>query len=301
MTASSNQNRKLVRANLALFKGGRQETARLLGDYRAAGGGEPERAPMVLWLDAQAQPDRAERIQRLNVLIANVPPDNPYAQMARQVLQDEEQYQQKIAQADSRPGLTFGTVLRALTLVILGGLIVMVAMSVLNPPKTETVSDVGAHGLAPLPATTIPTALPDNSRPLVADAYTARYPQGILQVTAVEDESARVVDSDTNEVLTPIPGARFYALNVAFECRGGICDAPPQAILKLQLDDGSLIEPRTGVQLAGTTPLSPIALGRTTSGWMVFEVPSITPVAALVVSAPDDAAFEPISISLADQ
>src|SRR5262249_8576546 len=111
------------------------------------------------------------------------------------------------------------------------------------------------------------------------------------------------VDSDTNEVLTPIPGARFYALNVAFECRGGICDAPPQAILKLQLDDGSLIAPRTGVQIAGTTPLSPIALGRTTSGWLVFEVPSITPVSALVVSAPDanGEAFEPISINLSSQ
>ena len=75
----------------------------------------------------------------------------------------------------------------------------------------------------------------------------------------------------------------------------------PQAILKLRLDDGSLIEPRTGVQIAGATPLAPIALGRTTSGWLVFEVPSITPVSALVVSAPDDTAFEPINISLASQ
>ena len=74
---TSNQNRKLVKANIALFKGGRGETARLLGDYRAAGGGEPALAPMVLWLDAQAQPDRSERIKRLNVLIANVPPDDP--------------------------------------------------------------------------------------------------------------------------------------------------------------------------------------------------------------------------------
>jgi hypothetical protein len=188
--------------------------------------------------------------------------------------------------------------LRTLALVILGGLIVVVAMSVLNPPKTETSADLLPTALPDVQPTAV--TLPDNSRPLVADAYTARYPQGILQVTAVEDESARVVDSDTNEVLTPIPGARFYALNIAFECRGGICDAPPQAILKLQLDDGSLIEPRTGVQIAGTKPLSPIALGRTTSGWLVFEVPSITPVSALVVSAPDDTAFEPITISLAE-
>ncbi|MBZ0289272.1 MAG: hypothetical protein K8I30_16755 [Anaerolineae bacterium] len=299
MTANANQNRKLVKANLALFKGGRGETARLLGDYRAAGGGEPERAPMVLWLDAQAQPDRAERIRRLNLLIANVPPDDPYAQMARQVLLDEETYQQKIAQADARPGLKFGTVLRALALVIVGGLIVLVAVSVLNPPKPETVADAQPTVLPDTPPTAV--TLPDNSRPLVADAYTARYPQGILQVTAIEDESVRVIDSDTNEVLTPIPGARFYALNVAFECRGGICDAPPQANLKLQLDDGNLIEPRTGVHIAGTTPLAPIALGRTTSGWIVFEVPTITPVSALIVSAPDEKAFEPITIALADQ
>ena len=110
MTSNANQNRKLVKANIALFKGGRGETARLLGDYRAAGGGEPERAPMVLWLDAQAQPERAERIKRLNVLIANVPPDDPYAQMARQVLLDEENYQQKISDAAARPGMKFGAV-----------------------------------------------------------------------------------------------------------------------------------------------------------------------------------------------
>jgi len=295
---TTNQNRKLVKANLALLKGGRGETARLLGDYRAAGGGEPERAPMVLWLDAQAQPDRAERIRRLHTLIASVPPDDPYAQMARQVLQDEENYRERIAQAEAHPALKIGGIGRALAFALLGGLIVLVGMSILNPPKQETLIDVGAQGLAPLPATTIPTALPDYSRPLVADAYTARYPQGILQVTAVEDESERVIDSNTAEVLTPIPGARFYALNIAFECRGGICDAPPQANLTLQLDDGSLIEPRTGVQIAGTTLLSPIALGRTTSGWIVFEVPTITPVSSLVVSALDQEAFEPITISL---
>jgi hypothetical protein len=294
---TANQNRKLVKANLALFKGGRGETARLLGDYRAAGGGEPERAPMVLWLDAQAQPDRAERIKRLNNLIANVPPDDPYAQMARKVLLDEENYQQKITQTAARPRISLsGAVLRALAFAVIGGLIALVATSVLNPANTETVIDVQPTTLPDVQPTTV--TLPDNSHPLVADAYTARYPQGILQVTAIEDESERVVDSSTNEVLTPIPGARFYALNMAFECRGGICDAPPQAVLKLKLDDGSLIEPRTGVQIAGTTPLSPIALGRTTSGWIVFEVPSITPISALVVSAPDDTAFEPISISL---
>jgi hypothetical protein len=293
---TTNQNRKLVKANIALFKGGRGETARLLGDYRAAGGGEPERAPMVLWLDAQAQPERAERIKRMNVLIANVPPDDPYAQMARQVLQDEEAYQQKISDAAARPGMKFGAVGRGLAYVLLGGLIVLVGMSILNPPQAVTVIDVQPTAITDIQPTAV--NLPDNSRALVADAYTARYPQGILQVTAIEDESERVIDSDTGEVLTPIPGARFYALNVVFECRGGICDVPPQANLTLQLDDGSRIQPRTGVQIAGTTSLSPIALGRTTNGWVVFEVPSITPVSALVVSAPDETAFEPINISL---
>lgn len=299
MTTNTNQNRKLVKANLALFKGGRGETARLLGDYRAAGGGEPDRAPMVLWLDAQAQPDRAERIRRLHTLIASVPPDDPYAQMARQYLRDEEAYQERLAQAEARPALKLGGIGRGLAFTLLGGLLVLVGMSILNPPAQPTSTD--------LQPTTIPDAqptaitLPDHSRPLVADAYTARYPQGILQVTAVEDESERVIDSDTGEILTPIPGARFYALHIAFECRGGICDAPPQANLTLQLDDGSLIQPRRGVQIAGTTPLSPIALGRTTNGWLVFEVPSITPVAALVVSALDDKAFEPIIIDAFSQ
>jgi hypothetical protein len=296
MTTNANQNRKLVKANIALFKGGRGETARLLGDYRAAGGGEPARAPMVLWLDAQAQPDRAERIKRLNVLIANVPPDDPYAQMARQVLLDEENYQQKISDAAARPAMKFGAVGRGLAFILLGGLIVLVGMSIFNPPQQETLTDIQPTAITEAQPTAV--TLPDHSRALVADAYTARYPQGILQVTAIEDESERVIDSDTGEILTPIPGARFYALNVVFECRGGICDAPPQANLTLQLDDGSLIQPRVGVQIAGATPLSAIALGRTTNGWIVFEVPSITPISALVISALDETAFEPINISL---
>jgi len=294
---TTNQNRKLVKANLALFKGGRGETARLLGEYRAAGGGEPERAPMVLWLDAQAQPDRAERLRRLHTLIASVPADDPYVQMARQYLQDEEAHQERIADADARPGLKFSGVGRGLALALLGGIIALVAISILNPPGQQAVSEVQPTAITAAQPTAL--NLPDNSRALVADAYTARYPQGILQVTAVEDESARVVDSETGDVLTPIPGARFYALHVVFECRGGICDQPPQAILALQLDDGSLIAPRAGAQIVGTTGLEPIALGRTTRGWIVFETPLVTPVSGLVVSAPDDAAFEPITIELA--
>jgi hypothetical protein len=293
----SNQHRKLVKANLALLKGGRGETARLLGDYRAAGGGEPENAPMVLWLDAQAQTDRDERIRRLNNLIASVPADDPYAQMAREYFQDEDAYQQKIAEVQARPRIRFSSaVWRALAFALLGGVIVLVAMSILNPPAKPT-SDTETQANA-LQSTTLPsTPLPDHSRALVADAYTARYPQGILQVTAIEDESERVVD-ETNALVLPVPGARFYAVNVAFECRGGICDQPPQANLTLQLDDGSRIQPRTDVHISGTTPLSPIALGRTTNGWIVFEVPLVTTVTALIVSAPDEQAFEPITINL---
>ena len=67
----------------------------------------------------------------------------------------------------------------------------------------------------------------------------------------------------------------------------------------IQFGIGSLIQPRTDVHISGTTPLSPIALGRTTNGWIVFEVPLVTPVTSLIVAAPDEQAFEAITIALA--
>jgi len=102
---------------------------------------------MVLWLDAQAQTDRAERIKRLNNLIANIPPDDPYAQMARQVLKDEDDYQHKITLAAARPRISLsGAVLRALAFALVGG----GCASRLYQKRTDTVGEITIRRQKPL-------------------------------------------------------------------------------------------------------------------------------------------------------
>lgn len=287
---------KLIQANIALFKGAPAEARRLLQEYIAEGGDSAASAPMAMWLDAQAQTDRAERIRRLWSLVNSVEPDNDYARLARDYLRAEQVYEDTADRAPSRSRLMLLEVplWKALVFALVGGLVTFVAMSVLYSGRPAQVA------AQPTAITQSPTPfnLPDRSRALVADSYTARYPQGILQVSAVEEESERVVDEQSQTVVTPVPGARFFALRMIFECRGGICDKPPESRLALRLDDGTLIEPRAGMQIGGESTLQPIALGRTTAGWVVFEIPLVSPVEALVVSPLKEGDFEPVSIQL---
>jgi hypothetical protein len=87
---------------------------------------------------------------------------------------------------------------------------------------------------------------------------------------------------------------------MSFECRSGVCDQPPEANLTLQIDTDTRIAPRPDLVIAGDAPLAPIALGRVTTGWVVFEIPVISDVQSLIVSARDNRAFEPVTIPLAE-
>ncbi len=287
---------KLIQANIALFQGAPAEARRLLQEYIADGGDSAASAPMAMWLDAQAQANRDERIRRLRALVESVEPDNPYAQLARDYLRAEQAYESTGDRVPPRSRLTLLDVplWKALGFALAGGLVTLLAMSMIY---ANNAAHVAAQPTA-ISQTPLPFNLPDRSRALVADSYTARYPQGLLQVTAVEEESERVADGQSQALVTPVPGARFFALRVIFECRGGICDHPPQAKLALRLGDGTLIEPREGLLIGGESTLQPIALGRTTAGWVVFEIPLVSPVEALVVSPLREGDFEPVSIQL---
>jgi hypothetical protein len=285
---------RLIKANIALFKGERAETLRFLQEYVEEFGFSLERdpdAPLVLWLDAQAQTERDERLRRLRHLVNSVPSGNHYSQLAQNYLYEEARLTEH-----SRGGFDLSG-WRVALLVVMVGLLVLGGAALLNsrtPAQTPT---------PPSPTPPAPTAihLPDLSQALVADSFTANYPHGVLQVTALEEDSRRVIDSRDQTLATPVPGARFYALSLVFECRGGICNKPPEAQLQLQLDNGDLLPIRENASIAGQPMLQPIALGRTTAGWVVFEVPLISSVKALVVSAPDPTsadAFAPVTIAL---
>lgn len=264
----------LIRANIALFTGDYAEVRRLLADYRADGGGAAEYAPMALWLDAHAQADSAERLRRLEGLLTVVPPDNHYARMAEEILEQE-----KPAPAASvnrfRPILLIPA---AVALFVVGLLLV----TVFNRPPETPVIPTAAPTISPTAA-----PLPDRSRPLTSDIYSATYTGGILQVTATEDGAMRVVSRDGVQ-MQPIPGARFYAVELAFECRAATnCYNPPEADVMLRLADQSLIPPHESAYIQNQGRLMQVSLGVTTRGWMVFEIPSIIAVSQLEVTAPD--------------
>lgn len=261
----------LIRANIALFIGDYAEVRRLLDDYRAAGGGAAEHAPMALWLDAHSQPEPEERLRRLESLLSLVPPDNIYAHLAQTILDLE-----RPTPVEPPRRFTMQRMIVAAIAVVLG----LVGLYLILPrPQPLTVADV------PPTATPAPTAapLPDRSRPLTGVSR-ANYAGGILQVIAVEDSAQRIVGPDGAQ-LTPVPGARFFAVELAFECRIAICQNPPEADITLRLADDSVISPGARAFVQNETSLSPVALGVTTRGWLVFEIPSIIAVSALDVSA----------------
>ena len=296
---------KLIKANIALFEGARSETRRLLQEYRAERGqlweNDPD-ASMVMWLDAQAQGDRDERIRRLHTLVASVEPEDYYAQLARDYLLEEEKYWQKIHSNPDRRTSGFNllgvSLWKVIVFCVVGGIVTFVVVSMLSGSGDTPAQSVGADVASTPSGQATSPAFPDQSQPLLADSYTARYSGGILQAVALEDNSERVVNTRTLALVTPVPGARFYALEVVFECRIAICNNPPEAELALQLDNG-IVEVRSDVAIAGERIFEPIALGRTTVGWIVFEVPTISRVDALVItSSSDDVSSEPVVITL---
>ena len=261
----------LIRANIALFTGDYAEVRRLLDDYRAAGGGAAEHAPMALWLDAHSQAEPEERLRRLENLLSLVPPDNTYAHLAQTILDLE-----RPASVEATSRFTVQRMIVAAVAVVLA----LVGLYLILPkPQPAAVADI------PPTATPAPTAapLPDRSRPL-SGVSRVNYAGGILQVIAVEDGAQRIVGPDGAQ-LTPVPGARFYAVELAFECRIAICQNPPEATVALRLADDSMIEPDERAFVQNESSLSPVALGVTTRGWLVFEIPSIVAVASLDVSA----------------
>ncbi len=284
----SRWNVKLIRANIALYTGEYAEVRRWLADYQTEGIAS-EHASQVLWLDAHTQPEPAERLRRLGAMVAQLDPSDPYADLARAALEAERAAEPPVVKQSwlPRAAIITGVLLLGITAAFLlsGG-----ANTPTVPLATET----------PALAPTL-TPPPDRSTPLTGDGFTVRYTDGLLTAVGVEDNSIRVVRIGTGEFMTPLEGARFYALEVAFECRSPICNNPPQGELSLRLADGSRIEPRRDLALSGQDTLVPIALGRITRGWVIFEIPVISPAAALGITTRDPAtsAESTVEINLA--
>jgi hypothetical protein len=295
---------KLIKANIALFEGARLETQQLLQEYIDEQGVGWERdpyAPMVMWLDAQAQGNWEERVRRLYALVASVDAGNYYARLAHGYLQEEESFQEKLhphAKKQRSRFLLFGVALwKAIFFILVGGIFTFGIITLFDQ-SDDSSGQVVAVGASSVDQGESDFAnLPDKSQPVVADSYTARYDGGILQVLAIEDVSERIIDGRSSTLVTPVPGARFYTVSLAFECRYAICNDPPEATLSLQLDNGSILEMRSDVVVAGEPTFEAIALGRKTNGWAIFEIPAISRAEALlVIFGEDDVNTEPSTI-----
>jgi hypothetical protein len=285
----------LIKANIALLEGLPSETQSLLQEYRSetAINPDPDLA-LALWLDAHSRPTPEAMIEGLQVLVSRVPPDDAYARMAQQYLQDEAAYRSPPPTAIRRQPLVLAGLFTLVGVLVTLGLIALFNRAQSQP--TVNNNDAALTALAPTLA--LPVNLPDTSQTLAPDQYSARYPQGILNVLALENASQRVIKNTDGSLATPIAGARFYALRLNFECRGGICDQPPEARITVPLDDGTQLEPRPGLSISGEAPLQAVALGRTTVGWVVFEIPLVSTVKSLVVAPRVAGDFEPITIGL---
>ncbi|MEO0560588.1 MAG: hypothetical protein AAF125_00640 [Chloroflexota bacterium] len=282
----------LIKANIALFKGERAEVLRLLQQYeneRAAT--DDLHANQVMWMRAQAQPTDDARIEMLYDLIGRATTRDAYTRMAREYLEAEESFDPPPPSSAAR-WTRLGLGVATLFILVLGGTFLLGALGESVPEPTPVAQ-------APTPT---PTVLPpDLSQPLLVESFTRQYESGILSILAFEDPSRRVTDTQTGGLVEPVAGARFYGLQARFECRSGICNTPPEAEITLRTDNDDVIPLRGGVTVAGAAPMEAIALGRTTSGWLVFELPSLSRAEELIIVpilAEEDA--PPIVIELGD-
>lgn len=268
---------KLISANIALFRGERAETLRLIDELEREHPTTLQDHPsMVMWLIAHAQTNNDLRLQRMHELIARTPSDDYYHQLTRDYLSEEDLYSEKLQPAR---GLATRQLLAIIAVVLVLGVL---AAGALNSGDVSVAVALDASPM-PIPTVINPADLPDKSRAIVADSFTARYVQGILQVLAIEDHSERVIYIEDGLLAEPVAGARFYALSVIFECRLGICNTPPEAKLDILLNNGTSLPLRDDLIIAGQPQFVPIALGRATSSWVVFELPTLNQPTNLIV------------------
>jgi hypothetical protein len=325
---------KLIKANIALYNGSRVEARRLLDEYlQESGKTLPSQAaeiqsgkskikvPVaneaeshVMWIDAQAQDSREDRIKRMQALIEFAPPNDPYVKMARQALEQEQKFAPEEEESPEIPGESKSRIPReivgvpmAKALGFLGvgfavGLIALLALGIGGTPARQVVASNVVTDFAPTQVALAATLPPSREIRIDPNTHRLEYPRARLEIVASEDYSERVVEVRSGEPLQAVQGARFYALKLIFTCREGICNQPPEAALSLLTDDSDVLPMIRGAGIAGETILEPVGLGSSTTGWVVFELPQNSNPNALVITPPVEGnqTPQPQLISLVD-
>ncbi|MEO8394127.1 MAG: hypothetical protein ABI700_14145, partial [Chloroflexota bacterium] len=171
---------KLIKANIARFKGGTSETQRLLREY-VNEQPDAQESRQVQWLQANSEQHLEPKLKLLSQLAAKKS-DDPYVLMAQQVLSVEERYKAPPKTATER--LLWGVTLwKVAVFVVIGAAIaflVFAGASLLTPPEVAEATptpDTFAE-LTPTPLIR-PTEIP---LPLEPANYTVTYQQGVLKI-----------------------------------------------------------------------------------------------------------------------
>ncbi len=311
---------RLIRANIALFKGKRFETKRLLDEYVVdqENPDQARRDPMLLWLDAHAQPRHDGRVGGLRTLTEHAPPDSSYHHMARGFLQEEEHYASLLDPAKKRrSGLRPWQIVGGLLMVGLVGVTALILMNQPAPvimeateePATEepTAEPTALPTLTPTPVqnTPAPIRLADDVTPSSANFVSEREQlayDGNITILNIDSDIRFVVDESGNQVLPADFGAKFYGLLLEFRCDIPICNNVPEAELSVELgSDGFRIVASEGLSIAMQPTLAPrVSQGNVSEGWVVFEVPRINAPTSLVIrpNQDPDSEEEPVEIEI---
>ena len=269
---------EIARANQALFDGNRGEIAEILVDS--------PRDARVLWLLASAADGEEERMALLARVHATQ--EQPYADMAREILERERYFAQEIARVPQwqaflrRRGHALIRLAIAVPFVVLmvwiGSLFIFPATPepVLPTSEPQNVPSSAIDTAADPTITPMPTLLPTPDFTPLPFSQSANYmPLGALRLLNVVFPAQWVADAN-NRIPELPPGSVYLALRYEFTCgtAQAFCEQPPQAQLALELTDPALETiPDSGIELWGEPSDSRIASGAAVEKWVVFAVP----------------------------
>ncbi len=303
---------RLIRAHIALFQGKPGETKRLVNDF-VADHANPDNVrshPLIQWLEAQSHLRHQERVDALTTLVENTPEENTYRQLAHNFLEDERRYTALLEATNTNqprrflglPLWIWGAMVLLVLAVIIGAIIVLSlnSNSDAQPGAIETTQEATAESslsptVTPTPTIT-PTPTAEQNEPFdileMNQEIVSYFPVGELFIDAIDDNVQVVLDANEN-VVEPMPGARFYALLIDFRCGQALCHNVPEADLFL------VLETEQGVDLGPIPALTDVtipnaqiepgmlggsvAIGPPARGWLVFEVPNAPEPAVLRV------------------
>ena len=269
----------IEKAHQAMLEGDRDEVIQLLAV-------SPE-TDEAIWLRAQAVVSDDERRQLLTQLIASG--DSEYSELARKIVQRENDFDLQLneppdykiwAQPTWRDRLQK---IRAFRIWIIGGLslFALTIFGLVLNANSQVKRDLTIESIK-----ATQTAISFQNQTI------SSYPAGTLQIIEIDFPTSKNItfgetSRDNYVVAAPAAGSQFAAVKVQFTCGMALCTNPPEAGLSLLLKDGNIVsyEGENRPFVIGQPPMSRVAQGQSTFGWLVFEIPkNSVPDAILVVT-----------------